>query len=110
MSEIHERCERLSGADVVAELKASGALDGLFARIDAGEIELTGDGGMISVLIREALERGLQAEMTSHLGYEVDRPGYGGGFDLTERIGTCLHRVSTLQKFVTVLCVWSMRS
>ena len=76
MSEIHERCERLSGADVVAELKASGALDGLFARIDAGEIELTGDGGMISVLIREALERGLQAEMTSHLGYEAgDRAG-----------------------------------
>ncbi|PXA76858.1 IS256 family transposase [Auritidibacter ignavus] len=76
MSEIHERCERLSGADVVAELKASGALDGLFARIDAGEIELTGDGGMIPVLIREALERGLQAEMTSHLGYEAgDRAG-----------------------------------
>ncbi|MFB9775204.1 transposase, partial [Brevibacterium otitidis] len=45
-------------------------------RIDAGEIELTGDGGMISVLIREALERGLQAEMTSHLGYEAgDRAG-----------------------------------
>nr|BFF05319.1 hypothetical protein GCM10023233_02880 [Brevibacterium otitidis] len=31
---------------------------------------------MISVLIREALERGLQAEMTSHLGYEAgDRAG-----------------------------------
>nr|BFF05356.1 hypothetical protein GCM10023233_03250 [Brevibacterium otitidis] len=42
--------------------------------------------------------------------FVLDRPGYGGGFDLTERIGTCLHRVSTLQKFVTVLCVWSMRS
>ncbi|MFL0515871.1 cytochrome c biogenesis CcdA family protein [Brevibacterium luteolum] len=40
----------------------------------------------------------------------MDRPGSGGGFDLTERIGTCPHRVSTLQKSVTVLCVWSTRS
>lgn len=58
------------GADVVGQLKASGALDDLFARIDSGQIELTGDGGMIPALIKEALERGLQAEMTSHLGYE----------------------------------------
>ena len=31
------------GADVVAQLKASGALDELFARIDCGDVELTGD-------------------------------------------------------------------
>ncbi len=36
--------EPLSGADVVAELKAAGDLDRLFARIDAGEIEMTGSG------------------------------------------------------------------
>jgi hypothetical protein len=35
------------GSDMVEELKASGALDALFARIDAGEIELTGDTGLI---------------------------------------------------------------
>ena len=40
-----------SGADVVAELKAAGDLDRLFARIDAGEIELTGSGGLIPELI-----------------------------------------------------------
>lgn len=51
-------------------MKASGALDGLFARIDAGEVELTGDGGLVPALIKEALERGLNAEMSSHLGYE----------------------------------------
>ncbi|AHU89921.1 transposase [Trueperella pyogenes] len=64
-----ECVDRPGGADVVAQLKASGALDELFARIDAGEIELTGEVGMIPALIKESLERGLQAEMTSHLGY-----------------------------------------
>ena len=59
-----------SGAEAVAQLKASGALDELFAKIDSGEVELTGAGGMMPALIKEALERGLQAEMSSHLGYE----------------------------------------
>ena len=58
-----------TASGVVEELKASGALDELFARIDSGDIELTGDGGLVPMLIKETLERGLQAEMTSHLGY-----------------------------------------
>ncbi len=62
--------EGVTGRDVAAELAASGALDELFARIDAGDIELTGDGGLIPGLIKAALERGLQAELTDHLGYE----------------------------------------
>jgi transposase-like protein len=66
--------EPLSGADVVAELKAAGDLDRLFARIDAGEIDLTGSGGLIPELIKAALERGLQAELTDHLGYEKGDP------------------------------------
>ena len=66
--------ERLSGADVVAELKAAGDLDRLFARIDAGEIDLTGSGGLIPELIKAALERGLQAELSDHLGYEKGDP------------------------------------
>ncbi len=45
-------------------------MDSIFARIDAGELELTGDGGFIPGLIKAALERGLQAELTDHLGYE----------------------------------------
>lgn len=65
---------RRSGAEVAAELAASGALDELFARIDAGEIELTGDGGLIPGLIKAALERGLKAELTEHLGYEKGAP------------------------------------
>jgi putative transposase len=62
------------GADVVEELKASGALDALFAKIDSGEIEMTGDGGLIPGLIKAALERGLQAELSDHLGYEKGDP------------------------------------
>lgn len=60
----------MPGSKAAAELAASGALDGLFAKIDSGEIELTGDGGFIPGLIKATLERGLQAELTSHLGYE----------------------------------------
>ena len=58
-----------TASEVVEELKATGALDELFAKIDYGDIELTGDGGLVPMLIKETLERGLQAEMTSHLGY-----------------------------------------
>ncbi|MDP9820808.1 transposase-like protein [Nocardioides massiliensis] len=57
-----------------AELAASGALDGLFAKIDAGEIDLTGDGGFIPELIKTTLERGLQVELADHLGYEKGAP------------------------------------
>jgi transposase-like protein len=58
------------GTDVVEELRASGALDALFAKIDSGEVDLTGAGGLIPGLIKAALERGLQVELTEHLGYE----------------------------------------
>jgi putative transposase len=62
------------GSKAAAELAASGALDGLFEQIDAGELELTGDGGFIPALIKTALERGLQVELTDHLGYEKGSP------------------------------------
>lgn len=60
-----------SARKLVRHLEDSGALDDLFARIDAGDIELTGQDGLIPELVKTALERGLQAEMTSHLGYEA---------------------------------------
>jgi transposase-like protein len=62
------------GARAAAELARSGALDGLFARIDAGEIELVGQGGFIPGLIKATLERGLQVELADHLGYEKGDP------------------------------------
>ena len=36
-----------SGQDLVEQLTASGQLDALFAQIDAGRVELTGDGGFV---------------------------------------------------------------
>lgn len=56
------------------KLKASGALDELFAKIDSGEVELGGHDGLIQQLIKAGLERGLQAELTDHLGYERGDP------------------------------------
>jgi putative transposase len=61
-------------ADAIEELKASGALDALFAKIDAGEVQLTGDGGLVPGLIKAALERGLGVELSDHLGYEKGDP------------------------------------
>src|SRR5437588_2672224 len=52
------------------KLKASGALDELFAKIDAGEVQLDGKDGLIQQLIKAGLERGLQAELSDHLGYD----------------------------------------
>jgi len=45
------RRQSTKGVDATAamaeELVASGALDGLFSRIDSGEVQLTGDGGRL---------------------------------------------------------------
>src|SRR6218665_3739341 len=49
-------------------------LDDLFAKIDAGEVQLDGDGGFIQQLIKTGLERGLQAELTEHVDYEKGDP------------------------------------
>jgi hypothetical protein len=71
-----ELAEPRSTAEVAQALEASGMIDGLLAQIDAGEIQITGDGGLIPGLIKLALERGLKAELTDHLGYEKgDRAG-----------------------------------
>ena len=42
----------------------------MFERIDSGEVEITGTDGLLPALLKEALERGLAAELTDHLGYE----------------------------------------
>ncbi len=59
-----------SGPEAVEELRRSGALDALFERLDAGEVEMTGSQGLLPALLKEALERGLAAELSEHLGYE----------------------------------------
>ena len=78
------------------ELQDSGALADLFARIDSGEVELTGDGGLIPALIKTTLERGLEAEMTSHLGYAArDRDAKEASGTLNSRNGSYPKRLVT---------------
>lgn len=74
MSVTDEDSPAVPAGDAVEELKASGALDALFAKIDAGEVRLTGDGGLVPGLIKAALERGLSVELSDHLGYEKGDP------------------------------------
>lgn len=65
-----EREERRRRQKELADsLKASGAMDEIFAKIDSGE-PLTGEHGLLGGMLKAALERGLDAELTEHVGYE----------------------------------------
>lgn len=90
--EAREERRRLQreGAD---RLKASGVMDELFAVIDAGEIELDGRDGLIQQMIKTGLERGLQAELTEHVGYEKGDPE--AGLHPNSRNGAFAKTVST---------------
>lgn len=72
--QLPELAEPRSTAEVAQALEASGMIDGLLAQIDSGQIQITGEGGLIPGLIKVALERGLRAELTDHLGYEKGDP------------------------------------
>ena len=62
----------------INEMLDAGLLDDLMDRVDAGELTLTGEGGFLPEMVKAVLERGLQAELTGHLGYEKgDRAGRG---------------------------------
>lgn len=69
-----ELAEPRSTAEVAEALQASGMVDELLAQIDAGQVQITGAGGLVPGLIKLALERGLKAELTDHLGYEKGDP------------------------------------
>ena len=47
---------------------------GIFEQIDAGEVPLGGDDGLLKGLLRAALERGGEVELTDHVGYERGDP------------------------------------
>jgi transposase-like protein len=44
--------------------------EALVARARADGVELTGDDGLLTALVRQVLQTGLEVEMTDHLGYE----------------------------------------
>ena len=70
-----EEIDRLdSGRQAFEAFKASGGFDDVLAKIDAGELQLTGEGGFLQEMVKAVLERGLQTELTSHLGYDKGDP------------------------------------
>jgi transposase-like protein len=69
-----EREERRRQQKEIADsLKESGALDEIFARIDAGE-PLTGHAGLLKGVLKASLERGLETELGDHVGYDRGDP------------------------------------
>src|SRR3954464_12900030 len=64
---------RRQQAEIAESLTASGVLDEISARIDAGE-PLTGHAGLLKGMLKATLERGLGAELTDHVGYERGDP------------------------------------
>jgi putative transposase len=69
-----EREERRRQQKEIADsLKESGALDEIFARIDAGE-PLTGHAGLLKGMLKASLERGLDVELGDHVGYDRGDP------------------------------------
>jgi len=67
--------------------------EGLVARARAEGVELTGDDGLLTAMIRQVLQTGLEVELTDHLGYEpYDLAGRGTG---NSRNGTSRKKVTT---------------
>jgi len=55
-------------------------IDQVMSKVDAGGLQLLGDGGVLAELTKRILERALDEELTDHLGYERgDRAGRGSG-------------------------------
>jgi putative transposase len=70
--------EPASARQVVQQMVDAGLLDDLMARVGSDGLALTGEGGFLPEMIKAVLERGLQAELTDHLGYEKGDPAGRG--------------------------------
>ena len=64
-------------AEGVRSLERAGLLDGLYELIDSGRVQLDGPDGLIQQMIKAGVERGLQAELSDHVGYEKGDPAAG---------------------------------
>jgi putative transposase len=77
---IHEPEPRGDARALRKELFSDELIDQLLARVDEGGLALTGRGGLLPEMLKAVLERGMDAELTGHLGYERgDRAGHGSG-------------------------------
>jgi len=67
-----------SARDAVNDMIEAGLLDRLMERVGDDGLRLTGEGGFLPEMIKAVLERGLQAELSDHLGYEKGDPAGRG--------------------------------
>jgi putative transposase len=84
------------GADAGAAVRSvldDELLDAMVAKMRSDGMRLTGPGGFLTEMLKAVLERGLQAELTEHLGYDKHDPaGHGSG---NSRNGTSAKTVFT---------------
>jgi len=74
MADPPERPEERPARRAARELMSEEFLDQLMARVDEGDLALTGEGGFLPELVKAVLERGLEAELSDHIGYERGDP------------------------------------
>ena len=78
---------------IVQQMMAEGTFDDLMDRIDDNGVQLTGEGGFLPEMIKAVLERGLQTELSEHIGYEKGDPAGRGSPN--SRNGTTPKTVAT---------------
>src|SRR5437016_8655734 len=77
---LDEAAAREAARKAVADLVDERAMDAVLAQVKGDGMRLTGPGGFLSELVKAVLERGLQAQLSEHLGYgKHDSAGKGSG-------------------------------
>jgi putative transposase len=74
MADPPEQADEKPARRAARELMSEEFLDRLMARVEEGDLALTGEGGFLPELVKAVLERGLDTELTDHLGYERGDP------------------------------------
>jgi len=93
MTDENQQMDQPTARSLRRELFSDQLLDKLMSRVDSDGVSLTGEGGFLPELVKAVLERGMDAELTSHLGYERGDPaGNGSG---NSRNGTSAKTLGT---------------
>lgn len=74
------KIEDTNGDDAVGALSSDAQVARIIEQAQAEGLQLTGEGGLLPDMIKQAVEAALGAEMTDHLGYERHEvAGHGSG-------------------------------
>jgi putative transposase len=96
-----------SASPAVKALLDDALLDEMVARVRADGARLTGPGSFLSEMCKAVLERGLQAELGEHLGYERhDAAGKGSGNSRNCEYEPCSASVRGLTRPATGVDAW----